>query len=181
MKTNEKTILEILLAIILIVLIILLIFLFTNLSLIKSPTEKSISTSISTPSSTSGSYNVNSYNTYISYDKYPTTTKYYPKPEPKKNYRYLRYSSKAEHQTSLGIMDNEKNRYIVYVKNKDYKTGYFKVKFYFTDYYGNTRTESIRHYIKPDEEKKFFYQSIYNDKYKYYNWHYEVISETKVF
>jgi len=168
MEINEKRITEIFFAIILVTLLIILIFLFTSPSI----TGKSTST-------TSNSYNTNSYNTYISYDKYPTTKTYYKKPYIKKDYHYLKYSDRVKHKKSDGMFGNEINRYIVYVKNRGHKGGYFTVKFYFSDYYGKTKTESIRHYIKPKEERKFFYQSIYSDEYEYYDWDYKVISETK--
>jgi len=169
MEINERKILEIFLAIILVTLLIILIFLFTSPSI----TGKSTST-------VSDSYNTDSYNTYISYNKYPTTKTYYKKPYIKKDYYYLKYSDREEHKKYEGMFGNEINRYYVYVKNRDYKGGYFTVKFHFSDYYGKTKIKSIRHYIKPKEERKFFYQSIYSDEYEYYDWDYEVISETKV-
>jgi len=171
---------EIFLAIILVTLLILLIFLFTSPSI----TGKSTATK----STVSNSYNVNSYNTnyydYPSYTKYPSTIRYIKDKDYSryydKDYHYLRYSDKAKHEKLSGMFGNEVNRYTIYVKNRDYKSGYFTVKFYFSDYYGETRTESIRHYIKSGEERKFFYQNIYSDKYGFYDWDYKVISETKV-
>jgi hypothetical protein len=172
MEINERKIVEIFVAIILIISLIILIFLFTGSPVTGKSTE--------TPSTVSNSYNVNSYNkNYYNYPSYRYKDKDYPRYY-KKDY-YLKYSYRAEHKKYEGMFGNEIDKYIVYVKNKDYKGGYFTVKFYFTDYYGEKRTKSIRHYIKPGEERKFFYQSIYSERYEYYDWDYKVISETKVF
>jgi len=177
MEVNERRIPEVFFAIILVILLIILVFLFTGIS----ATGKSTSTT----SIVSDSYNVNSYNTnYYSSYALPSAIKYVQDKDYSKHYdktyRYLKYSEKAEHKTYESVFGNEINKYYVYVKNKDYKSGYFTVKFNFYDYCGKTKTVSVRHYIKPGEEKRFFYQSIYSDKYEYHNWDYQVISETKI-
>lgn len=106
----------------------------------------------------------------------------FSKPEPQishQQHSYLDYSHNSERKESTGILGNKITRYYVYVKNKDYVGGYFTVKFHFTDYYGKTSTELITKYIKPQEQEKFFYQTIKEDKYNLYKWDYEVISQTK--
>ena len=177
MKINEKRIPEIFFAIILVILLIILVFLFTSIS--------AIGKSTSTTSAVSDSYNVNSYNTnYYFSSASPSTIKYSQDKDYSKyydkTYRYLKYSERAGHKINYGAFGNEINRYYVYVKNKDYKSGYFTVKFHFYDCCGKTKTVSVRHYIKSGKEEKFFYQSIYSDKYEYHDWDYEVVSETKI-
>ena len=176
MEINEKRVTEIFLATILVLLLIVIIFLFTS----QSATGKSASTS----TSTTNSYNTDSYNTYY-VNSYPSTQRYYnskiyPEYYIKKDRNYLVYRSGSDRARVEGLFGRDIDKYVVYVKNDDYKGGYFTVRFYFTDYYGETFTESMTKYIKPDEEKKFLYKDIYADRYRYYDWHYKVISHTKV-
>ena len=93
--------------------------------------------------------------------------------------RYSRYYESSRLRTSKGIFGSDIHRYEVYVKNREYVGGYFNVKFYFEDYYGRTRSESITHYIPAREEKLFLFKDISPDKYKYHAWWYEVKSLTK--
>ena len=175
---EKERVIEIFLAMILFITLIILVFLFTNIS----ATEKS-TTSIS------NSYNTNSYNTYATNPPHYTSThtncyyiqKYkYDYPYNYDEKRYLVYSDRKKHERLEGVFGNEINKYKVYVTNKDHKEGYFTVKFYFYDYYGRITSESVSHYIKPHQEKIFFYQRIYNGDYEYYKWNYEVLSKTKV-
>jgi len=94
--------------------------------------------------------------------------------------RYSRYYESSRLRTSKGILGNDIHRYEVYVKNREYAGGYFNVKFYFEDYYGRMKSESISHYIPAREEKLFLFKDISPDEYKYYAWWYEVKSSTKV-
>ena len=79
-----------------------------------------------------------------------------------------------------GIFGNDIDRYEVYVRNRGYTGGYFKVNFYFKDYYGRTRTESTNRYISPRGESRFVFKDISREKYKYLDWSYEVTSQTRV-
>ena len=148
-------------------------------------------TGISAGERTTTSTNIiNSYNTYnsqyapssprVDYTNYRYTKKYQYDylDDDYDDVRYLRYSHTVKHEREEGLFGNQINRYGVYVRNRDYIGGYFTVKFYFYDYRGKKISESITHYIRPNEERVFFYQSIY-DKY-YYDWDYEVIPRTRV-
>jgi len=159
MEKQEQRILEALLGIILIVLLVIMIFLFT--------------TTNSTGSSTTitNSFNTNNY--------YNTQTKYYPS-YTKTQKDYLDYDYNAYKKTIKGVLGNDIEHYKVYVKNQDYKPGYFRVNYYFTDYYGNTKTETMTYYIQPKQWKKFIYKNIYKDKYKFHDWNYKIISKTSV-
>ena len=94
--------------------------------------------------------------------------------------RYSRYYDSSRLRTIKGILGNDIHRYEVYVKNREYVGGYFNVKFYFEDYYGRTRSESINHYIPAREEKLFLFKDISPDRYKYRSWWYKIESSTKV-
>jgi len=154
---DNKRVTEILLGLILIILLVIM------TTLLISPKQTGSSTIIT-----------NSFNTY-----YNTQTKYYPS-YTKTQRDYLNYNYNAYKKTLKGVLGNKIEYYTVYVKNQDYKTGYFRVNFYFTDYYGNTKTESITYYIKPKQGKEFIYKNIYKDKYKFYDWNYKVISKTLI-
>ena len=189
MEKNERLTIEILLGLILVVFLVLLIFLVTGVS------------------SYSGTSVTNSYNTYNTQTlpdyRYTSTRPTYTKPYivQDRDYRYrdtamvyyvkddlrytrdydryLRYDGFGEYKRVKGVLGNPINRYNVHVRNRDYIGGYFKVKFHFTDYYGRTSTESITRYISPRKESRFVFKDISRDKYKYYDWWYEVIPQTK--
>lgn len=94
--------------------------------------------------------------------------------------KYLRYYELGRLKESKGlIFGNDIHRYEVDVENREYVGGYFTVRFYFEDYYGRTKTESITHYIPAKEEKLFLFKDISPGEYKYYAWWYEVKSLTK--
>ena len=168
MEINERRIPEIFLAIILVMVIVGIIFLLTG-SANSSSDEKSSST-------ISDSYNTDSYNTYYitpnPSEKYYDSSEYY-----KKDTDYLRYQSRSENVKEERIFEGYLDKYIVYVSNEELRGGYFTVKFYFTDYYGDEITRSITNYIYPREEKRFLYRDI-NDEYRYH-WDYEILSHTK--
>ena len=130
----------------------------------------------------SNSYNTYIYNTYGDYSIpiYNQRTDYPLKKYPTKNYNYLKYTSIGNHERYSSVFGNEINEYKVYVKNKEYKSGYFTVKFYLTDYYGKTKIESITYYLKPHEIKKFSYRNIYSDGKNYNYWNYKIVSNTKI-
>jgi len=191
METNERRMIEILIGAIFIIFLFLIVFLVIGVSGGKRTT---ITNSFNT-------YNI--YSTpqaqYISAKPYIVDRGDYYKPyivdrgdyariyyvpsdfryaEPYD--RYSRYYELSRLRTSKGILNNDIHRYEVYVKNREYAGGYFGVKFYFEDYYGRTRTESITHYIPAREEKLFLFKDISPDRYKYRAWWYEVKSLTKV-
>lgn len=160
MEKREQMILEALLGLILIILLVIMITLFTL------PKNQTTSSTIIT-----NSFNTNNY--------YNTQTKHYPfYTETQKD--YLDYDYHAYKRIVKGVLGNDVEHYTVYVKNQDYKPGYFRVNYYFTDYYGNTKTETMTYYIQPKQGKEFIYKNIYKDKYKFYNWDYKVISKTLV-
>jgi len=180
METNERRMIEILIGVVFIVLLFLIVFLVVG----ASGGEKTTIT--------------NSYNTY---NIYPAQQTQYVSAKPyivdRGDYariyyvpsdfryaepydRYSRYYESSRLRTSKGILGNDIHRYEVYVKNREYVGGYFNVKFYFEDYYGRMKSESISHYIPAREEKLFLFKDISPDRYKYSAWWYEVKSSTKV-
>ena len=96
-------------------------------------------------------------------------TDYYSKP--------LRYDYWGELRTVNGIF-GPIDKYEVYVTNKDYIGGWFKVRYYFEDYYGRTKTEYVSYYLEPQEQKLFLFRDISPSNYKYRSWRYEVIPQT---
>jgi len=179
METNEKRMIEILIWVVFIALLFLVVFI-----VIGSSQPKSTIT--------------NSYNTYNIYSTTPRTQYVYTKPYivdrgdyariyyvpsdfryAESSDRYLRYYECGRLKESKGTFGNDINRYEVDVKNREYVGGYFKVRFYFEDYYGRTRSESITHYIPAKGEKLFLFKDISSDEYKYRAWWYEVKSLTK--
>jgi len=190
MALENRQRIEIVIAVMFIVFLILLAFYVTN------PSTFSTTSSSSTNSENTqipqaviinsfNNYNMNSregykrdyydYSNYYDYYNYEDHYDYL-------NYKdtsYLRYSSSKEHQRTTGIFGNSIDRYIVNVKNQDRKGGYFTVNFYFTNYNGETINYPVTKYIKPGEKEKFTYQTIYQNKYEYQNWNYEVIPQTK--
>ena len=129
----------------------------------------------------------NSYDTYsnkipsqhISYNKYPAVKNYNHNSGIQHDKNYLRYNSKSKYNYERGVFGNEINDYKVYLENKEHKPGYFTVKFYLADYDGNTRIESVTHYLKPFEGKTFRYKNVFNDEYNY-AWNYKIISHAKI-
>jgi len=190
METNERRIIEIIIGAVFIALLFLLVFIVIGTSQPKTTIT-------------------NSFNTYNIYSTAPQTQHVSVKPYivDKRDYykpyivdrgdyvkvyyvpndfryaesydRYLRYYELSRLRTSKGILNNDIHRYEVYVKNREYVGGYFSVRFYFEDYYGRTRTESITHYIPAKEEKLFLFKDILPGEYKYRAWWYEVKSSTK--
>ena len=178
METNEKRMIEILIGAVFIVLLFLVVFIVIGISQPKSTIT-------------------NSYNTYNIYTtpqtQYAPVKPYvvdridyariyyvprdfrYAEPDD----RYLRYYEEGRLRVVDGIFGNDIHRYEVYVKNREYTGGYFTVRFYFEDYYGRTRSESITHYIPAKEEKLFLFKDISPDEYKYRRWWYEVKVRTK--
>jgi len=178
METRDRRTVEILAAITFIALLFLIVFIVVGSSQPKSTIT-------------------NSYNTY---NIYPTPRTQYVSIKPyivdrgdyarvyyvprdfryaEPDDRYLRYYEEGRFRAVDGIFGNDINRYEVYVENREYIGGYFTVIFYFEDYYGRTRSESITHYIHAKEEKLFLFKDISPDEYKYRRWWYEVKVRTK--
>ena len=160
MEIDNKRVVEIILGLILIILLIIMITLFT---IPKNQTTGS--------TTITNSFNTNNY--------YNTQTKNYPS-YAKTQKDYLDYDYHAYKKNVKSVLGNNIEHYIVYVKNQDYKPGYFRVNYYFTDYYGNTKSESMTYCLKPKQGKEFIYKNIYKDKYKFHDWNYKVISKTSV-
>jgi len=180
METSERRIIEILIGAAFIVFLLLVVFLVVNASESKGTTI------------------TNSFNTYNIYPTTPQTQYVSAKPyivdrgdyaqiyyvpgdfRYAKSYdKYLRYYELPRLRTSKGMFGNDIYIYEVDVKNREYAGGYFSVRFYFEDYYGRIRSESITHYIPAREEKLFLFKDISPDEYKYRAWWYEVKSLTK--
>lgn len=198
MEKRERFAVEVLLGTVLVVLLILLIFLFTGVSG-KTQTSTTITNSYNTNTNTYASapsyaslyrpvatrplYRDAYTKPYIVSDRYPYSAMiYYVKDDlryTRPSDRYLRYDDFGEYRKVYGVLGNPINRYNVYVRNKDYTGGYFKVRFHFTDYYGRTSTESLTRYISPRKESRFVFKDISGNQYKYHDWWYEVIPQTK--
>ncbi len=154
----------------------------------------------------SNSYNINTYNTqpktqkvyttpintYKVYERHtiPSTHSYRPyfisdgrtyitdAKYTKSTEHSLRYIDKSYYEKFESVFGTPIEKYIIHVKNREYKGGYFTVKFYFKDYYGKTESETMTKYIPARQEKIFLLKDI-NSKHEYQTWYYEVISRTK--
>lgn len=93
--------------------------------------------------------------------------------------RNLYYNSWSNEKIISGIFDNQIKEYSVYVKNQDYVGGYFKVVYYFEDYYGNVDSYPVTYYIGPQKQKEFVYKDVSPSEHKHRNWWYEIDSLTK--
>lgn len=164
MDLDEKKILELFLGLVLVVflvLIILIIVYLPNSNSGKIPTSSNV---------ISNSYNTNYYNYYFE------NKNFYEKNY--KDFEYeLRYSSSGNHEKVRTPFNNYKDEFRVYVVNKDFSGGYFKVQFNFCDYENNCFSRMIEKYISSKQEKVFVYVDVQNEKYKYYNWDYEIFAE----
>tara|TARA_B100000315_G_C14556855_1_gene578591 strand:+ start:747 stop:1340 length:594 start_codon:yes stop_codon:yes gene_type:complete len=100
-----------------------------------------------------------------------------------KNYppqrNYLDYRERANYKYSEGFFGNEINEYNVQLRNEKNRGGYFTVKFYVYDAYGNERLETSTRYLKPYERKAFTYKNVFDDDYDYF-WGYEVVSHNQI-
>lgn len=97
-----------------------------------------------------------------------------PKTQTAQPLGYYDSSSKKSVETMFGTMMEEYN---VDVKNEGYVGGYFKVIFYFKDYYGNEIPFVMTRYISAQKSTTFMFKDVSN-KYQYYTWHYSVTSMT---
>jgi len=192
MQSEDQMLVRLFAGLAFIVLLIIMVLLFLNFA-----TSKTTATPTQQPT-TIVTHNYNTYNTY-NQKTYETASKtyirdrdgyYYYKDRDgyyctsyrdydDRDYNYLRYRSTSDHDVRESVFGNEVHEFKVWVENRDYESGYFTVKFYFTDYYGDTKTEKVRHYIRADQEKRFLYMDVLDSKYKYRSWKYKVISETE--
>ena len=191
---NRERIVELLLGLIFICILLLGVFIVMN-----EPNKKS-----SSSNSVSNSYNTYNYNyqdqtkrtgyessrdviyvkdvhhlgTYHHYKDYDYKDRdyydYYSR-----NERSLRYSSYGKHTREKDFAGSYVDEFKVYVKNQDRKNGYFKVKFYFEDYDGNEFTETVTKYIRAGEREEIRFIDVQFEKYKYHDWRYKVIPDTK--
>ena len=169
---ERDRIIEILLGVILIMSILLLVFVFLVIDYSFNENSEKNSYSV-----------VNSYTTYSSSENLRGYEYYYnPRYLPVYNYRdyHLKdsskdYSSRLVYENFEGIFGNEIDKYVVYVKNFDDEPQYFTVKFYFITISGEKISESMTKYIKPHQEKGFFYQTNYGENYK--DFYYDVLIE----
>lgn len=179
METRERRLIEILIGAVFVLLLLLIVFLVVGGSAPKTEVT-------------------NSYNTYNIYsapqtrdvsvkpyivDKGDYYKIYYVSDDFKylKSYdEYLDYSYDGRLKIVEGVFGNNIYRYEVFVKNRESVGGYFKVIFYFKDYYGKTKSEVVTHYIPAQEEKLFVLKDVSPSDYKYRSWWYEVESLTKI-
>jgi len=89
---------------------------------------------------------------------------------------FLDYSSHGQHTREKNYFNNYKDEFDVYVVNKGYNGGYFKVEFNFCDYYDHCFSRIIQKYVPAKEEVKFVYLDVQSEQYKYYSWEYQVIA-----
>lgn len=168
---NENTkVIQVFLGIILIVLVVLVVLLVTL-----QPVSQNSNVIIT-----------NSYNTYSTYDKdYNNNWRNfdgYEDDEDKNRYnlRELDYDDWGKHYTRDGTFRNGFDEFVVYVRNEEDVGGYFTVKFYFDNSYGNIDSKKITYYLRAHEGKKFVYKDIYETGNNYAHWDYEVVSNSQI-
>ena len=170
---DSRTWVEIVAAVVFIALLILAVILITGGN----------SQKITTSTTITDSYNTYNYNIEVNgapgYYQYPTTYSINTQRTSQSSSRYLYYTSNSDYRISTGILGNQIDNYEVYVRNQDYAGGYFKVVYYFEDYYGNTDSKAMTYYIDPQTEKRFVYKDVSHSEYKYERWWYTVESITK--
>ncbi len=166
MEIEEKRVFELFLGLIFVALLIII-----SLLVIYLPGQTKITSKV-----ISNSYNSDSYNDYkiVQKDKEQKINEY-------KNYFYYEkegvYLSYGKHSKNNGFFGNYKDEFKVYVVNKNYMGHYFKVEFYFCDYYGNCFSRTMQKYIPAKQEKMFVYVDVQNEKYKYYKWEYKIFPD----
>ena len=138
----------------------------------------------------SNSYNTNSYNTntyspdkvsdtntlyVVNRNNVPVYKDFYYVENSYKKDQYLKYYSYGKHTKEKDFIGGYVDKFNVYVRNVDKKSGYFKVKFYFEDYDGKKTTEIVTKYIRAGEKETF--TDVQFEKYKYHDWRYEVFPD----
>lgn len=182
---NRERVIELFLALIFVAILLLaVVFVLTESNNSNQRTVNTIS----------NSYNTNSYNSYVQkpkkiepiyLDKTVLRKTYYEKDYFEKKYyekeRYLDYSSYGKHTQRKDFIGSYVDDFRVYVVNKEFSSGYFKVKFYFEDSSGKKFVETVDHHVRAGEKKEFKFVDVQFEKYKYSDWNYKVIPETKSF
>lgn len=176
---DSRKVVEVAAAVIFLLLLILAVVIIIGLSGNSSKTTTTITGSYNTYN-----ININNINTASQYSRYPSSYSNYPMylqtEKTATTSRYLDYNSWSNYERYDGIFGNPIDNYEVYVTNEGYTGGYFKVVYYFEDYYGNTDSYPMTYYIGPQEQQKFVYKDVSPSQYKYNRWWYSVDSMTKV-
>ena len=169
MENEDVKIIQFFLGILLIILLILVVVLVT-----RQPVRQDSNVIIT-----------NSYNTYTTLDRqykdgwrnvYRENDEY----DEKHTWRKLDYSDWGRHLTKDGTVRKNFDEFTVYVRNEENVGGYFTVRFYFDNHYGNIDSEKITYYIPAYGGKKFVYRDIYETGHDYNYWDYEVISDSRI-
>ena len=93
--------------------------------------------------------------------------------------RKLRYDDRGYVREKESTFVQTFEEYVVYVENEDYVGGYFSVRFYFYDRYGNEKTHLMTKHIGARDEVAFIYRDVdYSSD--YYRWDYKVISNSRL-
>lgn len=173
---ERDKVIEVLLGLISIVLLLLLVFFVISIS---DNSEPNIT----------NSYNVNSYNTYPeqrintlrnNYDSNPYYFIDYEYYDIESGKRYLKYSDYSRIKKYDAFIGDDVNDYEVYIRNREYVGGYFKVVYHFEDYYGRDKSYTMTHYIPAREQKKFFFRDVTPNKYEHEVWWYTIDSLSEV-
>ena len=156
------------------VLLIMMAFLFLR------PTSTSTVTTTTTSVVVTGSYNENSFNKYEdNFDsRYNLRDRFGRYTDRDYDRDYLKYTHRAKYKAVEGVFGQDIDKYTVYVENRDRVAGYFTVKFYFYDSYGQKNSEIMTKYVRPGEERAFTYRDLRYD-FRYRNWDYKVTSESR--
>jgi hypothetical protein len=104
----------------------------------------------------------------------PSTTTY----ETQSRNIALSYTMRTEEKQHCNIVGRTIKEYYVYVKNTDYQGGYYTVKFYMYDHYGNEQSDSMYEYINPGQERQFRYTQLRED-FSVEDWDYKIETETR--
>ena len=157
-----------------------LILLIVMALLILTPTSTSTFTTTTTNVVVTDSYNQNSFNDYENdFDgRYYNRDRFGRYNDRNYDTGYLRFVDRARHKAVEGVFGQDIDKYTVYVENRDSVAGYFTVRFYFYDSYGQKNSEIMTKYVRPGEERAFTYRDLRYD-FSYRNWDYKVTSESR--
>lgn len=172
MEIKERTILELLLGLIFVAFLTIIILLIVYI-----PEQKQ--TAVQTPNIVQNSYNTLTYNQIVYQQPNvvnENTIKNVDYDFSNQKKEFLKYSSYGQHTKEKTLFNNYKDEFDIYVVNKDYTGGYFKVMFNFCDYYDNCFSETVEKYISAKTEVKFVYLDVQSEQYKYHHWDYYIIA-----
>ena len=144
------------------------------------PTSTSTVTTTTTSVVVTDSYNQNSNNVYDDgfNDRYYGRDRFGRYTDRDYDKSYLKFTDRARHRAVEGVFGQDIDKYTVYVQNRDSVAGYFTVRFYFYDSYGQKNSEIMTKYVRAGEERAFTYRDLRYD-FSYRNWDYKVISESR--